>query len=39
MPGYHSPQNPIELLAGLEIRATGALSELERTTNEAQGRP
>ena len=30
MPGYHSPQNPIELFAGLEIRAADTLLDWRR---------
>lgn len=30
MPGYHSPQNPIELFAGLEIRAGGTVLDWRR---------
>ena len=30
MPGYHSPQNPIELFAGLEIRAGVTLLDWRR---------
>ena len=30
MPGYHSPQNPIELFAGLEIRAANILLDWRR---------
>jgi predicted metalloprotease with PDZ domain len=30
MPGYHSPQNPVELFAGLEIRAGDALIDWRR---------
>ena len=30
MPGYHSPQNPIELFAGLEIRAGETILDWRR---------
>lgn len=30
MPGYHSPQNPIELFAGLEIRAGDLILDWKR---------
>ena len=30
MPGYHSPQNPLELFAGLEVRAGGELLDWRR---------
>jgi predicted metalloprotease with PDZ domain len=34
MPGYHSPQNPIELFAGLEIRAGDVLLDWRRDAVE-----
>ncbi len=34
MPGYHSPQNPLELFAGLEIRAGDTLLDWRRDPTE-----
>ena len=34
MPGYHSPQNPIELFAGLEIRGGDVLLDWRRDAVE-----
>lgn len=34
MPGYHSPQNPIELFAGLEIRVGDTLLDWRRDAVE-----